>query len=354
MVLAFAGDSTIKRFFAIVCFHPAAVQLSLRSCNISLKQIKNTLPLQFNTHQPSNGWHRRAIFYKTKIWYYYCQHVTDTSVLPAIKEEAGITVYQIKAITMKVVLVGSGNVATILGNVIHNAGHQIVQVLSRNENHAAQLAAVFGCGSGSFRTTPYQEADLYLLAITDTALYHLDQYVQLGNRLVVHTAGSVSREVLKNVSSRNGILYPLQSLVRNSGAIPPIPLLIDGCDEAVLKEISAFARTLSPEVSQADDQERLRYHVAAVLVNNFTNHMYAMADDFCRKENISFKNLYPLIIETTQRIRDHSPQSVQTGPAIREDIYTLGKHLAVLSAHPDLKYLYLKLSESILKLHQKK
>ena len=41
---------------------------------------------------------------------------------------------------MKVVLVGSGNVATVLGKVIHNAGHEIVQVLSRNENHAKELA----------------------------------------------------------------------------------------------------------------------------------------------------------------------------------------------------------------------
>jgi hypothetical protein len=45
---------------------------------------------------------------------------------------------------------------------------------------------------------------------------------------------------------------------------------------------------------------------------------------------------------------------VQTGPAIREDIFTLNRHLQALTAHPDIKYLYLKLSESILKLHEKK
>jgi predicted short-subunit dehydrogenase-like oxidoreductase (DUF2520 family) len=255
---------------------------------------------------------------------------------------------------MKVVLVGSGNVATVLGKVIHSAGHEIVQVLSRNENHAKELAQVFNCSWGSFKSPGYKDADIYILAITDTALYHLDQYVQLGNKLVVHTAGSVSKEVLKNISSRYGIIYPLQSLIKDSGSIPEIPLLVDGSDDETTDFITGFSKTLSENVGLADDKQRLKFHVAAVLVNNFTNHLFAMGDEFCKKEEIDFEKLYPLIDETIRRVKLHPPQSVQTGPAIREDIYTLGKHLQILSAHPDLKYLYLKLSESILKLHQKK
>jgi predicted short-subunit dehydrogenase-like oxidoreductase (DUF2520 family) len=255
---------------------------------------------------------------------------------------------------MKVVIVGSGNVATVLGKVIHNAGHEIVQVVSRNENHAKALAQIFNSSLGSFKSSGYKEADLYLLAINDTALYHLDEYVQLGNKLVVHTAGSVSKEVLKNISSNYGIIYPLQSLIKNSEETPEIPLLVDGSSPDTTTFIQEFCKTLSGNVTIADDQERLKFHVAAVLVNNFTNHLFAMGDEFCKKENIDFEKLYPLIDETIRRVKLHPPQSVQTGPAIREDIYTLGKHLQILSAHPDLKYLYLKLSESILKLHQKK
>ena len=256
---------------------------------------------------------------------------------------------------MKIVIVGSGNVATVLGKVIHNAGHTIVQVLSRNENHAKELAKIFNCSSGSFKSTEYKEADIYLLAITDTALYHLDQHFHLRNKLVVHTAGSVSKEVLKNVSSRYGIIYPLQSLIKiNDGRDPEIPLLVDGNNDDTKKNILEFCKTFSENITLADDGERLKFHVAAVLVNNFTNHMFAMAEEFCKLENIEFEKLYPLINETVNRIQYHSPQSVQTGPAIREDIYTLGKHLQILSAHSDLKYLYLKLSESILKLHLQK
>ena len=131
-------------------------------------------------------------------------------------------------------------------------------------------------------------------------------------------------------------------------------LLIDGSSDKTKSFIQEFCKTFSGNITEADDQQRLKFHVAAVLVNNFTNHLYAMAEEFCKKESIDFEKLYPLIDETVHRIKHHSPMDVQTGPAIREDIYTLGKHLQILSAHSDLKYLYLKLSESILKLHQKK
>src|SRR5947207_701727 len=134
---------------------------------------------------------------------------------------------------MKVVIAGSGNVATVLGNIIHQAGHEIVQVLSRNENHAKILAERFYCPSGNIRTSDYRDADLYLFAITDTALYHLDQYVHLGTRIVVHTAGSVPKDILKNISPNYGIIYPLQSIVKDSVEIQPIPLLIDGSSEEV-------------------------------------------------------------------------------------------------------------------------
>ena len=49
--------------------------------------------------------------------------------------------------------------------------------------------------------------------------------------------------------------------------------------------------------------------------------MYAIAESFCEKEKIDFKNLLPLINEVTLKVNSNSPHDVQTGPAIREDIF---------------------------------
>jgi len=130
--------------------------------------------------------------------------------------------------------------------------------------------------------------------------------------------------------------------------IPEIPLMVDGNTEEATILIEDFARTISPLVKRTTDDERLKLHVAGVVVNNFTNHLYAMAEEFCQKENIDFKLLFPLIQETTRRITVYAAKDVQTGPAVRNDVFTLDKHLRILSAHPKLKYLYLKLTDSIM------
>lgn len=250
---------------------------------------------------------------------------------------------------MQLVIIGSGNVASVLGRLCKQRGHQIVQVVSRNAKHAEQLAGELACSFTDYQGAMNTEADLYLVAVADTALFELDKTFSLGNKLVVHTAGSVSKEVLQPLSSNYGVLYPLQSLRREITYTTAIPLLVDANTAETLTLVEDFAKTLSDQVSLAGDEQRLRLHVAAVLVSNFTNHLYALAEDFCRKEGADFGLLIPLILETARRVEEASPAAMQTGPAVRKDTFTIEKHLRILSEHPQLKYIYIKLTDSIMK-----
>lgn len=255
---------------------------------------------------------------------------------------------------MRVVMLGSGNTATILSEVIVKAGHDIVQVVSRDEENAKILASSCLATFAPLASDQFAEADIYIVALHDAALDHVENMPGLKNKFVVHTAGAVSMNVFKDITSTFGVLYPLQSLSKFADHIPEIPFLVDGNTQKNMHYVLGFAKTLSDKVIEANDTERLNFHVAAVFVNNFTNHLYALAELFCEKERIDFKALVPLIDETTLRAKSISPFLTQTGPAIRDDIYTLNRHLQVLRSNPDLKYLYLKLSESIIKHHGKR
>ncbi len=250
---------------------------------------------------------------------------------------------------MRIVIFGSGNVASVLGRLCKKNGHEIIQVISRNIAHAKKLGDELNCGftdnTGSIDT----RAEICIVAIHDSALYDLNSNINPGNKLIVHTAGSVPKDVLKVVSVNYGVLYPLQSLRREMEYENEIPFLVDGNTEETKTLIEDFAKTLSANVTKATDEERLKLHVAAVVVSNFTNYLYALAEDFCTKENIDFKLLSPLIKETACRVDTISPAEAQTGPASRKDIFTLDKHLRLLSDHPRLKYIYLKLTDSIMK-----
>jgi predicted short-subunit dehydrogenase-like oxidoreductase (DUF2520 family) len=249
---------------------------------------------------------------------------------------------------MRIVIIGSGNVATVLGRLFKKNNHEVIQVMSRHEGHAKILADELGCAFSNYDGVTDLSADMYVVSLTDSVLFDLNKSFHLGNKLILHTAGSVTKEVLKDISTNYGILYPFQSLRKELTYVPEIPILVDGNTDDATTLIEDFAKTLSPDVRRTTDEERLRLHVAGVIVSNFTNHLYSMTEDFCEKENLDFKLLFPLIHETTNRLTQFSPKDVQTGPAIRNDVFTLDKHLRILSAHPKLKYLYLKLTDSIM------
>ena len=249
---------------------------------------------------------------------------------------------------MKVGIIGSGNVATVLGRLIRSNNHEVVQVMSRNIEHARVLAEELGATHTDFGGLPDISADMYIIAVADFAIRDGLPRLQLQDKLVVHTAGSVSKDVLKELSVNYGVLYPLQSLRKEMKQMPGIPFLVDGNSEGVIQYIEAFAQTLSPDVRRTADEERLKLHVAAVIVSNFTNHLYAIAEEYCNKEQVDFNLLKPLILETALRIKDVSPAAVQTGPAVRKDIHTLDQHLRILVNHPKLRTTYLRLTDSIM------
>lgn len=248
---------------------------------------------------------------------------------------------------MKVVIIGSGNVATVMGSTIVSAGHQVVQVVARRPEAAALLAGQWGCGYTVDWADMEQAADLYLFSLSDRALAEVAGIVRIPGRLVVHTAGAVSGKVLAAVSERCGVLYPLQSLRSEIRPFPEFPLLIDTCEPADLPVLEGFARSIARQVEQADDATRLKLHVAAVLVNNFSNHLYTLAADFCRQEQIDFALLLPIIRETAGRLERYLPQQVQTGPAIRGDAGTMQRHLRTLEGYDSIKELYMLFSRLI-------
>jgi predicted short-subunit dehydrogenase-like oxidoreductase (DUF2520 family) len=248
---------------------------------------------------------------------------------------------------MKVVIIGSGNVATVIGGRIVAAGHTVLQVMARQEAAAAGLAREWGCSYSTEWAEVTREGELYIVALSDTALAGLGEVLQLPGSLVVHTAGAAAAAVLRPVSERYGVLYPLQSLRRNIRPFPEFPLLIDAAQPADLSLLEGFAQSLSNQVRRADDASRLKLHVAAVLINNFSNHLYTLSAGFCQREGVDFSLLLPIIRETAARVERYPPQEVQTGPAIRGDAGTIRRHLDVLSNYDDIKELYRVFSDQI-------
>nr|BFF36975.1 DUF2520 domain-containing protein [Tenacibaculum mesophilum] len=231
---------------------------------------------------------------------------------------------------IKVAIIGGGNVATHLANAFSKTNEvSLVQMYARNIEQIEHLKEVTPITNSIELLT---EADVYIIAVSDDAIGDVSRKIEQKNGLVVHTSGSVAMQPLQN-SGRKGIFYLLQSFSKDKDVnFDEIPFCLEAENEEDLQLLETLAKSIGKKVYRINSEQRKRLHVAAVFVNNFTNHMYKIGADICNEYQVPFEVLLPLIQETAQKITELSPKAAQTGPAKRNDQKTIQNHLALLNA----------------------
>ncbi|MCL4482657.1 MAG: DUF2520 domain-containing protein, partial [Bacteroidetes bacterium] len=167
-------------------------------------------------------------------------------------------------------------------------------------------------------------------------------------QLIVHTAGSVSMNILATVSKNYGVFYPLQTLSKQKEVdFSSVPICIEANSAENLAKLRALAAIISDQVVQVDSMQRKQLHLAAVFVSNFVNHFYSIGEKLLLEKQLDFDLLKPLIMETANKAMHHSPRTVQTGPAIRNNKTIMDHHLKMLEQHPEWQKLYELISRDI-------
>jgi predicted short-subunit dehydrogenase-like oxidoreductase (DUF2520 family) len=253
---------------------------------------------------------------------------------------------------MDIVIIGSGNVASALGRKMMAAGHRIVMVIARNEQAGKHLANILDARYSADMGIAEQDANVYLAAVPDDVLPVLSRQLKLNKAVLVHTAGAVSMDVLKYAGNNYGVMYPLQTFRAEMEEVPDFPLLVDGNTADTLTLIRDLAETLSTNVVRADDSYRRRIHLAAVFSGNFTNHLFAFVQDYCRENNLDFSLLLPHIRQVVDNLGSGHAADRQTGPAVRNDVETLKRHEDMLDSFPEMKAIYGAMTASIRKYHK--
>lgn len=254
---------------------------------------------------------------------------------------------------MKIVLIGAGNLATQLGLALTETPHTVVQLYSRTRESAAEAAVRLGCPYTTDLQNVTADADLYILAVKDSALPQLGQALITEARrhaLFVHTAGSMPMELLREAGARRyGVFYPMQTFSKRRrvdfSAIPCFTEAALPADAALLDELARDLGTVSYPLSS---EKRRLLHLSAVFACNFANHCYALAGRIVEEAGIPFETLLPLIDETAAKVHELPPAAAQTGPAVRYDENVMATQLKLLEAFgEDLTKTYRVLSKSI-------
>jgi len=251
---------------------------------------------------------------------------------------------------VKIVIIGAGNLGTHLGLEFFRAGIEILQVYDRTPEIGKKLAGRIDAEYVSDPCKISNNADLYILSVSDSAIDKIAKKIKLKNKQIVHCSGTVPMGILKTTSSNFGVFYPLQTFTRDKPVrFKKIPVCIEANSKSGEQRLIDLGKRISLNVQVVNSKQRRILHLTAVFANNFTNFMYAIAEDLLQQNGIPFSLLIPLIEQTTINVNRGAAFRHQTGPAIREDFIVTGKHKQLLMKYPEYLEIYELLNKNILK-----
>ncbi len=249
----------------------------------------------------------------------------------------------------KIVLIGSGNVATQLARLFIQKGLNILQVYSLHLEHAQQIANSTQSGAIDSIDNIRKDADLYIIAVKDDVIPEMNARLRLPGKTVVHTSGAVHLEAINQISTNTGVFYPLQTFSKARNVDwNHIPIIVEGSDPETFQVLKTFADGISDSVFEMDSFTRKKLHLAAVFANNFVNHLLVEAKEILGAE-IPLSILEPLVRETVDKAFSRGTEESQTGPAKRHDKKTIETHLSLLKDLPDAQNIYRLITDSIIK-----
>ena len=244
----------------------------------------------------------------------------------------------------KIVLLGAGNVGTHLFRALQNKKDlQLIQWYNRSLNSLEKESVP---SEVTYNLNDIIDADLYIISVSDSVIPVISKALEGKKGVIAHTAGSISMEVLE-AHENHGIFYPLQTFSKQKEVdFNHIPLCLEANLPENLNLLKRVAQAVGGPVHLINSAQRKALHVAAVFVNNFTNHLYTIGEELCKAHKVPFSVLQPLIAETANKIKLLPPSLAQTGPAARGDQKILEDHLQYLTKESHQK-LYQLISASI-------
>ena len=253
----------------------------------------------------------------------------------------------------RIALVGSGRMAHNLSEGFIQNGHIISHLIARPSKKAEALSHHLSAqwvSLDNLQQWGLQQVDVIVLAVSDDVIEEMSSLFSnaVQERIpIVHTSASTPMESLKSFK-RLGVFYPFQTMtIGRNITWNEVPILIEANDKDLESRLMQLATTISAKAQTMSHTQRKALHLAGVYVNNFTNHLVNLAQDYLEEQAIDPSLTHALVQETMLKVLDIGPKQAQTGPAIRGDEKTIAAHLAELQDKEKLEKIYKQLSESI-------
>ncbi len=220
---------------------------------------------------------------------------------------------------MEITVVGAGRAGTAFSLALTRAGHRVRLV------HHDELADAL-------------PAELVLLCVPDGALAEVAAALPVGAHVVAHVAGSRGLEELAP-HARRALLHPLAALPEaevGAARLVGARYSVAG-DEAA----RALVESLAGTVVAVEPSRRAAYHAAAAVAANHTVALLGHVEALARAAGLELADYLGLVAQAVEDVATLGVDRALTGPASRNDVATIDKHLEAIPAGERATYVAL-------------
>ena len=173
--------------------------------------------------------------------------------------------------------IGAGNLATHLSKAFQNKGFNILQIYSRTEKSAKDLADVLSVNYTTSVNEIDENADIYFVAINDSAVAGVLSKINFNNKLLVHCSGSLPLSAIEDFSGNTGVFYPLQTFSKNREVdFNKIPVFIESNSVKNQETLLQIAYSISKSVSVINSERRKMLHISELITDTDFEIEYAI------------------------------------------------------------------------------
>lgn len=240
---------------------------------------------------------------------------------------------------MRIIVVGPGRAGGSLAVAAHEAGHEIVGIVTRRADdqevarHLGVVARLIG--------DPMPEADLLVVAVRDDAIH------QVARSLAVH-AIPVARVVHLSGLAPLTVLGPLRDAGLSTGSFHPLQTFPDwstgsgsfrGAHVAITAGaalggfLEELAGSLGCQAFRIADAAKPLYHAAAASSANYVVAALAVAERLYAEAGVDYRVARPLVEQIVANAFDMGPRPALTGPIARGDTGTVRSQLQAVELH---------------------
>ena len=259
----------------------------------------------------------------------------------------------------RVAIVGAGKLGSVLGVALERAGYPVVACASRSFSSATRLAdRVPGCHALATPAAAAAAADLVFLVVPDDSISTVSASITWrAGQIAVHCSGALPAAAAEAPSgTRAAGFHPLQTFADLDTGLVNLPGSTIGveADESAWPLLATIAQRLGARALRIRESDRALYHAGAVVVSNFAVGLVVLASQLWEGLGIeradAVRALQPLLAGTARNLGSLGLPDALTGPVVRGDVGTIGRHLDALAATPRASTLYRNLSTLLIDL----